>query len=161
MTGLDTALVLWAGKKLHETGMDGCEHEVPVEMELGGVRVVGRIDELCDGGDLVVDKKSTRRLPSRPYEHHVYQVLLYALALTKMGRRRPRRGAIVYIDVAGLDVAAYEFPITQSMLDAVEREATRRAQLLARALREGRPPPPSPGWLCRYCSYVRRCALDK
>lgn len=160
VTGFDTAMVLWTGKKLHETGLEGCEHEVPVEMELGGVTVVGRIDELCDGGDLIVDKKTTRHVPSSPYDHHVFQVLLYALALKKMGRRVPSRGAVIYIDVSGLNIRAYTFQITASLLDKVEREATARAVELAAALKLRRPPRPRPGWLCQYCSYVRRCSLD-
>jgi len=160
VTSLQSAFVLWIGKKLHETGMDGCDHEVAVEGELGGVRVVGSIDELCEGGDLIVDKKTTRRIPRQPHEHHVLQVLIYALLLQKMGRRVPRRGAIVYIDVANAETKSYEFPITATALASVEKEVAPRARELATALATGKPPKPRPGWLCNYCSYVRRCALD-
>lgn len=156
----DSAIILWMGKKLHETGMIGCDHEVPIEMELGGVRVVGSIDELCDDGDLIIDKKSAKNAPSQPYEHHVFQVLLYAVALRKMGRRVPSRGAIVYFDKTRADIRAYEFKITGKLLDEVEYEATRRARELAEALEKKRPPKPRPGWLCNYCPYVSVCALE-
>ena len=159
VTSLDTAFILWVGKKLHETGMDGCEHEVPVEFELGGVRVVGRIDELCDGGDLVVDKKSTRRRVSKPYDHHVMQVLLYAEALRQMRGRVPSRGAVVYMNVADNEVTAFEFRITRVMLEQAVREAARRARELWEAMVSGRVPGARHGWICNYCPYVRLCAL--
>ena len=158
ITDTTSMIVLWTGKKLHETGMVGCEHEVKIEMNLGGVRVVGSIDELCDDGELVVDKKTTRGHPSKPYDHHVMQVLLYALALKKMGRKVPSRGAIVYINVVDGTLKAYEFMITASVLDRVEREASERAKEIWNAMQSGKPPRARPGWLCNYCSYIGQCA---
>jgi len=155
------ALVLWIGKKLHETPV--CSgHEVELSADIDGVPVRGSIDELCTVGDkiVIVDKKSTRGAPSKPYEHHVKQVLFYAAILAKTKGIVADYGAVLYIDVANLYSKVFVFPITVMDIESAWAELSSKARKLWDAMVNDRVPPAEPGWLCKYCPYWRRCIGD-
>jgi CRISPR/Cas system-associated exonuclease Cas4 (RecB family) len=157
-------MVVWIGQMLHGMPIDPdkCEHEKKVEIELDGVKVEGRVDELCRIGDsyIVVDKKSTRNIPNNPHDHHIKQVLFYSAILTKKYGYRVSHAGILYLDVANLKVKFFVIPITAQMVDTALREVEAKAKILQNAITHKTAPAPDPGWLCSYCPYFKRCVLD-
>ncbi|MEM1759596.1 MAG: PD-(D/E)XK nuclease family protein [Thermofilaceae archaeon] len=155
-------LAVLVGQKLHEIAVCD-EHEVAVEhVTSRGTRVVGRVDEICTvGGETVVlDKKTTRQLPSKPHEHHVRQVTFYAAVLHRAGRRVDRV-AVLYVDVANLQTRLFVLPVTPVGLEQALAELETLADGLAAALASDTPPPRRMGWWCDYCSLFRRCMTEQ
>jgi CRISPR-associated protein Cas4 len=157
-------MVVWIGQMLHEMPLDpdNCEHEREVVIEFEGVRVEGRVDELCRIGDsyIVVDKKSTRSIPSNPLDHHIKQVLFYSAILTRRYGYRVSHAGILYLDVANLKVKLFVIPVNAQIVEVSLRELGRKARTLSQALQSNTPPPPEPGWLCSYCPYFKKCVMD-
>ena len=157
-------MVVWIGQMLHEMPIDParCEHEKQIEVELDGVKVEGRIDEVCRFGEthVVIDKKSTRTIPSSPYDHHVKQVLFYSAILIKRYGYRVSHAGILYLDVANLKTRLFIFPVSMQMVDVAMKEMEKKAKTLHHSLSRNIPPPPDPGWLCSYCPYFKRCVMD-
>jgi len=158
-------MVLWIGQMLHEMPFgEGCEHEKPVEIVFdGGVKVEGRVDELCQlssGAYIVVDKKTARSIPNAPYDHHVKQVLFYSAILSKVYGYKIASAGVFYLDVANLKTKLYVIPVTQLMIEAALKEMEKKARALYQALKTGIPPSPEPGWLCSYCPYFKKCVMD-
>ena len=159
----DSALVLWIGKKLHETEFAGCEHEKELSFSAEGVTIVGRADEVCRTGDgwyVVIDKKTCRRVPSSPYEHHVKQLEMYAAVLKYVYGYDVRAVAVLYIDVSNLESKVYVKSVSEMGLKAVLNEMLDKAQRLKKALEGEKPPEARPHWLCKYCPYWSRCIRD-
>lgn len=89
------AITTWVGRKVHETQIlkNG-------QMELKLVwpgYLQGTIDELDE--TVLMDKKTTRNIPKRPYAVHIKQVELYRLLLVKNNLPTPEHNAILYINV--------------------------------------------------------------
>jgi CRISPR/Cas system-associated exonuclease Cas4 (RecB family) len=155
-------LRVWIGKKLHETDFSEVH-----ELNVNALGVHGRIDEIVvDNNEVVVvDKKSTRKIPSRPYDHHVKQVQYYAALLRRsemwpMLQGKAFYGAVLYIDVAEGLSEVYVFPLNPEDVN-VEREIAEKVAVLNRALKEGRPPEPNAGWVCDYCDFLYHCVGEK
>ena len=80
--------------------------ELPLRMELAGVRIEGRLDRLCldrlDGAWMVVDYKTEdpREHPLTTAQHHRVQLLTYSIAasrvLTALGQGPVVRGAVLF-----------------------------------------------------------------
>ena len=157
-------MVVWIGQMLHEMPIDPdrCEHEKAIGVEFDGVKVEGRVDELCRLGDsyVIVDKKSTRNIPNSPHDHHIKQVLFYSAILTKKYGYRVSHAGILYLDVANLKVKLFVIPVTSQMVETALREIESKARVLHQAITRKTAPAPDPGWLCSYCPYFRRCVLD-
>ena len=141
-------------------------HELPLEAELGGARVVGRTDMVVwdpeSGEWIVVDKKTVEReAPRSPYSHHVEQVLFYASMLNSLYGITPTRGAVAYIQLSqGKTIEVHEFDILPDKLEEARGVMEERASGLALALGTGVLPEPVMGWYCRYCPYYEACVLD-
>jgi CRISPR/Cas system-associated exonuclease Cas4 (RecB family) len=157
-------MVVWIGQMLHEMPIDpvNCEHEKEIEIEFDGVKVEGRVDELCRLGDsyIVIDKKSTRSIPSNPLDHHIKQVLFYSAILTRKCGYRVSHVGVMYLDVANLKTKLFIIPINTQIVEVALREMERKAKLLSQALQTNNPPAPDPGWLCSYCPYFKKCVMD-
>lgn len=152
-------IAVWVGRKLHE--MPICdEHEVPVKYTtVDGVEVIGRIDELCKDGDgyFILDKKTTRQIPNRPYDHHIKQTLFYAFMLQKMRGVKVNKIGILYIDVSNLEIKSYVVPVNNAMIEQAGKELELKAKILYETLKNDKPPNRQIGWWCNYCSMFRRC----
>jgi CRISPR/Cas system-associated exonuclease Cas4 (RecB family) len=157
-------LRVWIGKKLHETDFSELH-----ELNVNALGVHGRIDEILvtDREVVIVDKKSTRKIPSRPYDHHVKQVQYYAAllvrselsALLDVLKGKAFYGAVLYIDVnEGLcEVSVFPLNPYDPM---IEKEITEKVAVLRRAFSEGKPPEPSAGFLCDYCDFLYHCVRE-
>jgi len=155
-----SALVLWIGKKLHETIVCEDGHEVEVELQIADeVSVKGSIDEMCqiDGYTVIIDKKTTRNIPSKPYDHHVKQVKIYAMILYKTRGIRVQYGGILYIDVNNLYSKLYMFPVQMLEIEQLYNEVVEKAWKLYIAMKENTAPEAEPGWICKYCPYWQLC----
>ena len=143
------------GKKLHETQV------FPVhELELEWRGIHGRIDEYDPERKLLVDKKTTRKIPREPYEHHIKQLLFYKVLMEHNGYP-VKKAAVLYIDVNSTDVVAYPVDLSAGFdMEAVEKEMLEKAGRLRRALKSGILPPRSMSWLCHYCAYFSWCFLN-
>jgi len=146
---------VWVGKKLHETQV------FPVhELELEWRGIHGRIDEYDPERKLLVDKKTTRRIPKEPYEHHAKQLLFYKVLMEHNGYP-VEKATVLYIDVNSTDVVAYPVDLSAGFdMEAVEKEMLGKADKLKKALKSGILPPRSMSWLCHYCSFFSWCFLN-
>jgi len=146
-------LAMWIGIKLHETKI--LEKS---ELALEYMGIYGRVDEYEDG--VLLEIKTTRSLPSKPYPHHVRQVNYYRVLLERNGYA-VRFGVILYINVYTLDTKTFIIFFDQPLED-VEREMLDKKKRLEEALRSKSPPPqiPEEPWACDYCIYAYMCGMD-
>lgn len=165
--GFDSALAMWIGKQVHETPFENCQHELELTTTaiVDGVEVTlhGTADEVCRVGNdvIIVDKKTTRVTPQKPYEHHVSQVLTYAGMYEKQFGKPVSYGVILYINVASLEFRTFSFEVKQDEAHKFLERLMLRAKVLQESMRSGRSPAPEPGWICKYCSFVGRCSQDE
>jgi len=152
-------MTFWIGKKIHELPITQM-HEVPVEY----MGVKGTFDEALwiDDNFIILDKKTTSKLPSRPYEHHKIQIMYYALMFWKTKGIKANYGAVIYIlkDTGiGNDeiVRVFVFPIRPKDYDDIEIMFKTRLAILKKALEDDVPPPRVPSFLCRYCHWQELC----
>lgn len=147
---------MWIGKKLHETDVSDL-HEL--DLEWNGI--IGRIDEvfLLDGDVVIVDKKTTRKTPNKPYDHHVKQVAYYGVLLKNSGGVSGKNwyGCVLYIDVDSGVATPYAFEFKP---EDYEAELMMKVSILKDALEKGKPPKPKCSWICNYCSFVGRCVKE-
>lgn len=167
---LDTrgSIRVWIGRKLHETPIfvNG-EHELEIlwTPEGGAIPIKGRIDELW--GNLLIEKKTTRRIPSRPREHHVRQLEYYRVLLAKNGRE-VRRAAVIYVDVDSCRAQVYLVDFARSV-NEVEKEMIEKYKVITKSLETGiLPPRIVRAWetggmttVCEYCPYFGICMTEE
>jgi len=154
----------WIGRKLHETQIfPGGQMELELEWKEDGKTILtGRLDEF--DGKIILDKKTTRRIPREPYPHHIKQVELYNLLLKKNFNQTAKYGAIMYMDVSDASVKVFVF-LLNTNLSALENEVRRKYEVLEKSLKTGILPPRiiqqwepgSVGVVCGYCPFYGRC----
>ena len=151
---LPELLAVWIGVKLHETKIF---EKSELELEYGGV--YGRIDEYED--EILLEIKTTRAIPNKPYPHHVRQVSYYRVLLERNGY--PVKFAIIlYINVNSLNAKPFVIFFDQP-LEEVEKEMMSRKEALERAIKDSKIPPAEPEepWACDYCSFAYLCGIQE
>lgn len=155
---LSDLLVIWVGVRLHETDFSEIH-----ELDVYGMGIHGRIDEIIIDGDraIIIDKKTTRKIPNKPYEHHIHQIRYYGILLKnsdvwELLKNKKMYGCVLYIDV---NLGAIEaFPFSMNPNDTVlESEMRRKISVLQNALNERKPPEPKMTWLCQFCDFILDC----
>ncbi len=130
--------------------------EKKVEVKLtDNISLSGRVDLLLaevEGERVIVEVKSTSRLPDSPLEHHVMQLQVY-LNAEDMGR-----GVLLYWDKRRGAIKAFN---VERSGDALRRIAE-RAVMLHEYIRRGSPPPKEAIlegrlWECDLCEYRSIC----
>jgi CRISPR/Cas system-associated exonuclease Cas4 (RecB family) len=150
-TKLETVMTFWIGQKLHETPMTD-HHELSLEWN----GIYGTIDEFHDG--IIIDKKTTRSLPSRsPYPNHKKQLEYYQVLAINNGYS-VRWGCMLYIDVAEKKIKVMSVRLRKP--EVVEAEMLDKYYILKECLDNGVPPARSIGWACNYCDYNSECFGD-
>lgn len=157
--------VFATGKGIHEAVAEalGASGNVEVEdverevrLELGnGIVLSGRVDLIVakvGGRRVVVEVKSTSRLPEAPQEHHAMQLQIYLNALGV------EDGVLLYWDKRRGTLASFDVKRDEGEL----RRAAERALLLHEYLTKGVPPPREAiiegrTWECDVCDYRRIC----
>jgi len=167
----DSLVVLWIGKKLHETPItnmkiriDGKE-VLAHEVELNALGVVGSIDEIFAVGDniIILDKKTTRKIPNKPYEHHKKQVGYYSVLLEEQYGIKATKGAIAYINVGAVSsvwdqrIQVYVWDISEEERKKFREELEKKVTVISYALEHDKIPPATPSWECNVCPYFQKC----
>jgi CRISPR/Cas system-associated exonuclease Cas4 (RecB family) len=157
------AIRTWIGRKLHETSILGgmMELELRYPKENG---IAGRVDEYKDG--ILIDKKTTRRIPKEPYEHHITQIEYYWLLCERNGFP-VKMAAIIYINVDTAEIGVFPINFKRS-LDEIEKELLQKYDIIIKALKTGiLPPRKMRTWepegnrlVCEYCSYYSICMRE-
>ncbi len=119
------------------------------------VQLRGRMDILVvevNGERVVVEVKSTSRLPENPYENHLLQLQTYLHAAEL------ERGALLYWDKRTGRIKAFEVKRDEKYLAKVAE----RALILHEYLKKGSPPPKEAVienrlWECDLCEYNDIC----
>ena len=152
---LKDIVMLCLGELVHSVPILENGHEVEIEWE--GIR--GRIDEYDEELGIMIEKKTTRKLPSSPYPHHVKQLQIYAFMLSKLGK--PLRYMFLwYFDLTNPDDPVRVFRVEPQFGLSMEQELLTRRDALVFALKSGRIPPRHIGWFCRYCKYAHMCFMS-
>jgi len=161
------AIRVWIGRKLHENRiLDKSEKELELTWtpKSGEVPIKGRIDEYADG--IILDIKTTRRIPREVYPHHVTQLEYYKILLEENGRP-VKEGAILYIDVDRAEVQVFPVEFNRSS-DEIKAEMLTKYEIISKCI-ESRilPPRKVRTWeergittICSYCSYFARCMME-
>lgn len=152
-------MTFWIGKKIHELPITKM-HEIPVEY----MGVKGTFDEALwiNGNFIIIDKKTSSKLPSRPYEHHKTQIKMYAYMYWKTMGEKAKYGAVIYIlkdtSMANTEIVrVFTFPITDEDYKVTKHIFETRLNALLEALRTDVPPERVPTFLCRYCHWQELC----
>ncbi|MEX0569364.1 MAG: Dna2/Cas4 domain-containing protein [Candidatus Njordarchaeota archaeon] len=146
-------VAMWIGTKLHETKIFE-RNEVEVEFQ----GVYGRVDGYEE--EVILELKTTRNIPAKPYPHHVKQVSYYRVLLERNGY--PVKFAVIlYVNVNSLETKSYIVLFDRSLED-IEKELIERKNMLEKALKENKIPPPRPeeSWACDYCSFAYMCGVQ-
>ncbi len=158
-------MVFATGKGVHEAvaealraaggiQVEGVEREISLDLG-NGISLSGRVDIIVaevGGRRVVVEVKSTSRLPSSPQEHHVLQLQIYLNALGLDD------GVLLYWDKRRGRLAAFDVRRDPKYVG----RAAERALLLNEYLSRGSPPPREALiegrlWECDVCEYRRIC----
>lgn len=148
---LNSGLRMWVGKKLHETKILK-EHELKLEWN----GIAGSVDEYGDG--VLLEKKTTRNIPTYPYPHHVRQLEYYRVLLEENGRKVDK-GVILYIDVNTPQCKEFIINFRRSA-EEVKREMMMKKRALEMTMRDKILPQRNISWLCRYCSFCSYCFTE-
>ncbi|MCI4460682.1 MAG: PD-(D/E)XK nuclease family protein, partial [Thaumarchaeota archaeon] len=156
--------VFATGKGVHEAVAEalGASGEVRVEgvegdvkLSAGGITLSGRVDIILaevGGRRVVVEVKSTSRLPEAPQDHHLLQLQIYLNALGVDD------GVLLYWDKRRGSLRAFDVRRDPSQLN----RAVERALVLNEHLRKDAPPPREAVmegrlWECDLCEYRGIC----
>jgi len=153
---LKDLVVLMLGELIHSVPILESGHEVEIEWE--GIR--GRIDEYDEEKGILIEKKTTRKLPSSPYPHHVKQLQIYMFMLTKL-EKPVRHMFLWYFDLTNPDDPVRVFRVEPQISLNFEQELLMKRDALIFALKSGKIPPRKITWYCRYCKYAHLCFMPE
>jgi len=131
---------------------EGWLTEVEARLEIvsdGGQKILlrGRADAVR--GNEVLEFKSTKALPDRPYDSHKRQLGAYMILLGA------ERGYIIYISRE--DGRYRIFEVSREEAKGALKEVVERAKILHKHLVERRPPPREKGPWCGSCEFRGIC----
>jgi len=130
------------------------EVSVQVHTSAGAFRFVGTID--LYRSDMIVELKTVNKIPDRPYEHHLRQIICYqAMAGAESGEITP--ACIVYICKKDGHIKVFQVKYDSR----VYSEMLERAVRLYTCLRKDVLPEPERSHLCKYCEFQFRCSEDE
>ena len=148
-------VVMLIGNGVHEklqellTGK-GWLVEVEARYRVGEFWLVGHADLYHPDEQLVVELKTTNKLPVEPYRSHLLQLNAYLYML------RARRGYLVYIARSG-EVKVYRHSLDKGMWS----QLVKRAIKLHKAITTRTKPPREPGPWCTHCPYKWQCLAKR
>ncbi len=154
------AITMWIGRKVHETQiLKGGHMETKFYY---GTMLQGTIDEYDDL--VLMDKKTTRFIPRKPYKHHIKQLQLYAMLLKYNQCKVPPFGCILYIDVDDSSVKPFVFTLDVNH-EELQEEVEFKYDLLHKSLNTKILPPRTiQPWdddvsktVCSYCNFYNKC----
>ena len=142
---------VWIGNRTHDFPVTE-KHELRLEWK----SIIGTVDEYEDG--FLVDKKTTREIPKRPYSDHVKQVEYYRVLLQENGYP-VMAAAVCYIDVNEAVIEVLPVNLKRS-IETVKAEMLEARDELLEAVKEDKLPPRLLNWLCwDFCEIFQICFL--
>jgi len=126
---------------------DGWEVEKRVEMDLGSLVLVGKVDAYHPKTKTVLEIKTSNRTPDKPHDYHVMQATAYAYITGA------EKVYIVYI--GRRDGVIRVFSVKRS--EQVFRKLMERAARLRHALVTNTEPPRERGPWCENCPFKAKC----
>lgn len=166
VTDLDQIDVKFDGEKYIAYDKTGVEIGIfGYELPFDYYDIKGQVDEIVhyDGEIYVVDKKSTKRIPYKPYDTHVRQVEIYSVLLWRQYNVRPVKGAVLYIQKIHepnkgdnkFKVKAYTWNLRP--LEEIEKEMLERLAFIKNALENDELPEAVLTKLCQWCQWKTMC----
>ncbi len=125
---------------------EGWIDELEVEWNLGKFKLVGHVDLYNPRENIVLEIKTTGKVPEKPYLPHLRQLNAYLIM------SKARKGYLIYI---GKDGKVRVFDLKPGK--RLWKETVKRAFHLWYSLRENRPPKPEFSLLCSFCEHRWRC----
>ena len=143
---------VWIGNRVHDFPILE-KHELRLEWE----GIIGTVDEYEDG--ILIDKKTCRKIPKRPYPDHVIQVEYYSILLMESGHPVMEVG-ICYIDVNDCVIEVLPVDLKRDIQTVKEEMLEARDELLEN-LENKTLPEREWNWLCEdYCELFQICFLS-
>jgi CRISPR/Cas system-associated exonuclease Cas4 (RecB family) len=134
---------------------DGCVAEKRFGRVIAGLTITGQPDLIWPEHRLLIDFKTTRRLPTKEvYPHHALQVNIYRWLVEPL--YPVDRLEIVYMDMDGVR----RLPVPLMDRRKVTATLVARARILKAALDGGKLPEragPEGLWQCQWCSFPDKC----
>lgn len=149
---LKTLITFWIGRQLHKTPILK-HHEMTLKwVTKDGMKIVGTPDDYEDG--VVLDKKTCKKIPRSPNDHHKKQLEYYSVLLQNNGFEC-NEGHLVYIDIVEKNIQPFKVRFRPK--EVIEKELLAKAKILHDALKNKKPPERVPGWICSYCGFASIC----
>lgn len=130
--------------------------------------IKGQIDEIVmfNGDIYIIDKKSTKRIPYKPYDTHVRQVETYAVLLYRQYNVRAKYGGVLYIqklheqipDEAKFRIKVYTWELRD--IEQIEKELLDKLSIVREALEKNELPPATSNYLCKWCPWKELCRKE-
>ena len=146
-------------KDLITTFVGKAVHLIPIleknELEVSYKCVRGRVDDYENG--ILLEKKTCRKIPDKPLEHHIRQVEYYKVLLEESGYPVDKI-FIAYLDVANNKLEVFE--VKPRNTEEIKREIDEKIGELMKAVALGKPPERKFSWLCSYCPFFDKCVRE-
>jgi len=146
------AVLMSYGNGIHELLQNylikkGWRIEYPVSRQFKYLRLVGHIDLYEPRQNIVVEIKTTSKIPREPYTEHVRQINTYAYLLGTMPTLY-----LIYIDRMG-DIKVFNIPRNYELW----KDMIKRAYYLYYSIRDNKEPRREKNHLCEYCPFKDKC----
>jgi putative RecB family exonuclease len=136
------------------TQLEPLDRELDMTEELGDLTIRGILDRMEEGPDglTITDYKTGKAPPERYALPAFFALKIYALLIRNRTGQTPVRLKLIYLN----GPTVYSIPVTDSQLDAMERQLHALWTAIDRAISEDNFPP-RPGRLCDWCQYRNLC----
>ena len=135
--------------------IDPLDSELKMSEKVGDITIRGildRLDERADGHLVITDYKTGSAPPERYALAAFFALKIYALLVRSRFGRTPTELRLMYLG----NSTVYSIPVSDRVLDGMERQLQALATTIRRAIsRDDFPPRPSA--LCNWCSFQDIC----
>ena len=131
------------------------DSELEMSEEVGDITIRGildRLDERPDGHLVITDYKTGSAPPERYALAAFFALKIYALLIRSRFGRTPAELRLMYLG----NSTVYSIPVSDRVLDGMERQLQALATAIRRAISRN-DFPPRPSVLCNWCSFQNIC----
>jgi len=167
---MDSICNFYLGTLLHEQAVLGGRNEIPLSANITEMKpisateinqenfndcVTGTIDDILEinGKTVIVDKKTTNRIPERPSEEYVTQINIYKLLLYINEKIDVKKGAILYLDKPSSFKETKCFDFDLMGLEEIEKMVKNKLA----EIKSETEPYRAITFRCDYCPHLKTC----